>query len=96
MAKGYWIVNIDVKDEKNYPAYLAATKPAIEEYGANFLVRGGEHQVREGTAYPRNVVIEFESYEKAIACYESPEYAPAMALRHQYAVTNLVIVKGAE
>lgn len=96
MAKGYWIVNIEVHDDENYPSYVAATKPAMEKYGANFLVRGGEHQVREGEAHARHVVIEFESYEQALACYDSEEYAPALALRKQYAKTDLVIIKGAD
>ena len=96
MPKGYWIVHVSVNDTENYPTYLEATKPAIEKYGAKFLVRGGEAQVREGEAKDRHVVIEFDSYEKAIECYDSPEYAPAKALRQQFADTDLVIVKGAE
>lgn len=96
MPKGYWIVNINVTDTENYPSYVEATKPAMEKYGAKFLVRGGEQDVREGSAHGRHVVIEFDSYEQAVACYESEEYAPAMAMRKQYADTDLVIIKGAE
>ena len=48
MSKGYWIVHISVNDAENYPQYLAATAPAMEKYGANFLVRGGKSETREG------------------------------------------------
>lgn len=96
MAKGYWIVNVEVQDAGNYPSYVAATRPAMEKYGARFLVRGGDQEVREGSAHTRHVVIEFDSYEQAVACYESEEYAPAMVLRKQYATTDLVIIKGAD
>ncbi|MFQ5626354.1 MAG: DUF1330 domain-containing protein [Methyloligellaceae bacterium] len=96
MPKGYWVVHISVNDAENYPSYVAATRPAMEKYGARFLVRGGEAQVREGQSRDRHVVVEFGSYEKAVQCYESEEYAPALALRNKYADTDLLIVEGAE
>jgi uncharacterized protein (DUF1330 family) len=40
------------------------------------------------------VVIEFASYADAIACYRSPEYAKAMALREGKSVMDLSIVEG--
>ena len=95
MAKGYWVVQITVTDLDNYPDYVAVAAPAIEEYGGNFLVRGGEAQLREGEARARSMVIEFDSYARAIECYESDAYAPALALRNQYALTDLVIAEGA-
>lgn len=96
MAKGYWIAHITVTDEANYPKYVAATRDAFEKYGARFVVRGGRSQLREGEARQRHVVIEFDSYDAALACYESDEYAPALALRQQYAIADLVIVEGPE
>ncbi len=96
MPKGYWVVHVSVNDMENYPTYLEATKPAMEKHGAKFLVRGGDGQVREGEMNDRHVVIEFESYARAVECYESAEYAPALALRKQYAETDLLIVEGAD
>jgi len=40
------------------------------------------------------VVIEFPSYEAALACYHSPEYRAAMALRQGKSTMDLAIVEG--
>lgn len=96
MAKGYWIVHITVTDPDNYPKYLAADAAAFAKYDASFLVRGGGFEAPEGPAKSRHVVIEFESYEKALACYRSPEYQAAAKLRQAYADSDLVIVEGTD
>lgn len=95
MAKGYWIGHIMVTQPEKYPEYAALAKPAVEKYGGRYLVRGGQAQLREGEARERHVVIEFDSYEKAVECYESEEYAQAMALRHKCSMADFVIVEGA-
>jgi uncharacterized protein (DUF1330 family) len=92
--KGYWIALVDVTDPDNYPKYIAANKAAFDKYGANFLVRGGEGQVVEGPAASRRVVIEFESYAQALACFHSPEYQAALAIRRAYSTAHLAIVEG--
>ncbi len=95
MAKGYWVAHVTVTDPENYPRYVAANAAAFEKYGARFLVRGGRFEAPEGAAHERHVVIEFDSYEQALACYHSPEYAEAARLRQAYAESDLVIVEGA-
>jgi uncharacterized protein (DUF1330 family) len=95
-ACGYWIVHITVADADNYPQYLAANKIPFEKFGAEFLVRGGQFELIEGTSRERHVVVRFETYEKALACYHSPEYQKAAKLRQAFAETDLVIVKGCE
>lgn len=96
MPKGYWIARVDVLDEERYRSYIAANAVAFAKFGARFVVRGGPFKNPEGTSRARNVVIEFPSYEAAIACYESQEYAAAMALRTAYATSDLVIIGGYE
>lgn len=95
MPKGYWIVRVSVRDQARYPDYLAAAKPAFEKYGAKFLVRGGAFETKEGTARERNAVVEFNDRATAAACYDSPEYRTARALRQKYADTDFIIVDGA-
>ena len=94
MPKGYWIVHIDIKDRENYPRYLAADARAFEEFNARFLVRGGRHEAVEGPARARHVVIEFESYDQALACYNSKAYQEAAKLRQAYASSEVLIVEG--
>ena len=94
MPKGYWIVHIDVKDPENYPKYIAADAKAFEKFDTRFLVRGGQYKAVEGAARTRHVVIEFESFEQALACYNSPEYQAAAELRQAYAESEVLIIEG--
>ncbi len=95
MPKGYWIGHVDVTNAENYPGYLKAARWAYEKYGAKFVIRGGKYEVMEGAARDRHVVIEFESYEKAFACYNSPEYAAARKIRQANSDGDMLIVEGA-
>ena len=94
MAKGYWIAHVDVKDLDAYKAYAAANAGPFRKYGARFLVRGGEFESVEGKARARHVVIEFADYATAIACYRSPEYRDAMALRLGKAEADILVIEG--
>ena len=94
MAKGYWIVRADVANPEGYKNYLAANGTAFAKFGARFLVRGGPFEPVEGDARSRNVVIEFPSYEAALACWNSPEYKAAKAEREGHAVADVVVIEG--
>ncbi len=96
MPKGYWVGQIIVHDMQAYQAYREANAAAFAKYGAKFLIRGGEQTILEGAANPRTVVIEFADVETAQACYDSPEYTAAKALRDPASDGNLVIVEGYE
>jgi len=96
MAKGYWVAFADVSDPEGYKAYIAENAKAFSKFGARFLVRGGRYEAPEGKPRSRTVVIEFPSYQAAVDCYHSPEYARAMALRRGKSVMDLSIVEGYE
>ena len=95
LQKGYWIVNIEVKDAEGYENYKKASSELLLRYGAKFLVRGGTQQTPEGSSKARTVVIEFPDLRAAQLCYESPQYQQAQAIRTKYSVADLVIVEGA-
>lgn len=95
MSKAYWIVRVSVRDEARYPEYLAAAKPAFDKFGARFIVRGGAFEAMEGNARDRNVVVEFADRATATACYRSPEYDVAKAIRQKYAEADFIIIDGA-
>ncbi|CZT33908.1 DUF1330 domain-containing protein [Rhizobium sp. 9140] len=94
MAKGYWIARVDVRDAERYKDYVSAAKPAFEKYGAVFLARGGLAEKLEGDVRARNVIIEFPSMEAAVACYNSPEYQIAAAIRQEVADADMLVVEG--
>jgi uncharacterized protein (DUF1330 family) len=94
MAKAYWLARVDVTDPEAYQAYVAANAKAFGKYKARFLVRAGRIVVKEGSTRARNVVIEFDDYATALACYESAEYGEALRLRRNASVADVVIVEG--
>ena len=94
MPKGYWIGSVEVDDIETYKKYIEANAAPFAEYGAKFLVRGGQFVNPEGTLRERNVVIEFPNYEAALACYESESYQKAMAIRAPVSRNNMVIIEG--
>ncbi len=96
MAKGYWIGRVDVDDIEGYKKYIAANAKPFADFGARFLIRGGQFENPEGTSRSRNVVIEFPSYEAALACYASEDYQHAKSLREPVSTGDIVIVEGYE
>ena len=75
----YAIVQVDVRDGDAYGRYAALAGPAVAKYGGEFLARGGETVVKEGTSRARNVIIRFEDMETAERFYHGPEYQEALA-----------------
>jgi uncharacterized protein (DUF1330 family) len=91
----YVIANIHVTDPQRYEAYKVQAAASIAAHGGRYLARGGKHEVLEGHWSPhRLVILEFESYERAIEWYESQEYDAPKALRAQIAVSEIVVVEG--
>ena len=94
MAKGYWIANVDVRNPDGYKLYVAALPDIFRKYGGRYTTRGGKTEVVEGKARSRIVIIEFPSFEAAMTCYRSPEYAKAIALRQAAADADLIVIEG--
>lgn len=96
MPKAYWIARVDVDDAEEYKKYVETGKPAFERYNAKFLARGGRSEKLEGKNRARNVLIEFASMEDALACYNSPEYSAARAIRQKVSEGDWILVEGVE
>lgn len=94
MQKGYWMVRVDVTDQEQYQAYVAANADPLKKHGGRFLARGGRFEVPEGTTRTRNVIVEFPSFQAALDCWHSPEYQAAIKLRLSASTLDLVIVEG--
>jgi uncharacterized protein (DUF1330 family) len=96
MPKGYWIASVDIADEEKYRGYVAANAEPLHEYGARFLIRGGQFENPEGTSRRRNAVIEFPTYQAALDCWRSPGYQKAIALRQDVSSMDLIVIEGYE
>jgi uncharacterized protein (DUF1330 family) len=96
MPKGYWIARVDVDNVEAYNRYRETNGIAFAKFGGTFVVRGPAGKVARGTPRKHNVVIEFESYAQALACYDSPEYQNAMQHLKDAGPTDLVIIEGYE
>ena len=94
MPKAYWIGRVDVSNPEAYKAYMVANAIPFKKYGAKFLVRGGQFENPEGSSRSRNVVLEFKDYATALACYNSPEYQRAIALRTPHSAGDVIIIEG--
>ena len=94
MAKGYWVGRIDVSNEEGYKPYAAANPAIFKKFGGRYVIRAGKFECVEGSARTRNVVIEFPDFAAALACYRSPDYQAAAALRNGKAELDLFIVEG--
>jgi uncharacterized protein (DUF1330 family) len=92
--KGYWIGHIDVTDPEGYKPYMVANQAPLGQFGARYLVRGGAREVTEGKFPSRAVVLEFPSFDAALACYRSPDYQAAKKLREGKGAIDLVVVEG--
>ncbi len=91
----YVVVEITVNDAENYERYKQLAPPSIAAYGGRYLVRGGKTETLEGEWNPpRFVILEFPTAQQARAWWESPEYAPAKALRQESAGTEMILVEG--
>ena len=91
----YVIVDVEVTDPQGYQEYAKLARPTVEQYGGKYLARGGQNELLEGEWQPKRLVIlEFESLPQAKTWLNSPEYAPARAMRHKFGRTNMVVVEG--
>lgn len=91
----YVIVDIQVKDPVRYEEYKQLAAPTVELYGGKYIARGGRTETLEGEWSPsRLVILQFEDIEQARTWLDSPEYAPARGIRHQTAISNMVVIEG--
>jgi uncharacterized protein (DUF1330 family) len=91
----YVLAHIDVTDPERYQEYIRMSPESIALYGGRFLARGSKPDILEGTWVPgRLVILEFPSVDQARRWWESPEYAPAKALRQRSSTGDLVLIPG--
>jgi len=91
----YLLANVTVTNPEQYEEYKRWSSQAMQEHGAQVLVRGGEVQVVEGDWTPdRVVLLAFPDQAAARAFYDSETYARAKAARAGAAVMRMVLIEG--
>ena len=95
MPCAYLIADVTVTDAERMATYRVWSSRAMQEHGAEVLVRGGEFEVLEGPWTPgRLVVLKFRDRATARAFYDSETYTHARSLREGAGVMRLVLVDG--
>ncbi|MFB4289808.1 DUF1330 domain-containing protein [Nonomuraea sp. ATR24] len=83
MAKGYWVsVYPAISDPEGLTAYDKLAGPAVQAGGGRTISllpsQGGRVVAHEAGIAQRVVLIEFASFEQAVAAYESEAYQKAL------------------
>jgi uncharacterized protein (DUF1330 family) len=95
MPKAYLVsFYSEINDADALAAYAKLAGPAVAANGGRFLARGGRLKSLEGGIEERTVIIEFDSFDAAVAHYESAAYQEALAALGDGVVRDMRLVEG--
>lgn len=96
MKKGYWVVPYrSISDESAIKAYGALALPAIQSFGGRLLTGSASRlQAHEAGVQLRVIVVEFDSYDIALAAHKSEAYQKALQALGSSAERDFRIVEG--
>jgi uncharacterized protein (DUF1330 family) len=92
----YLVVDTDLIDAEHYEAYKLRAKPIVEQFGGQYLARGGALDLCETDLWSpkRLVLIRFDSAEQARRFYNSPDYQSVLPISKASARRTVVILEG--
>jgi uncharacterized protein (DUF1330 family) len=97
MAKGYWVAAYrSIHDASKLAAYGPLATAVVKAGGGKFLARGGDVVGFEAGLTQRTVVVEFPTFEQALAVYRSEAYQAALAVLGDGAVRDARVVAGVD
>ncbi|MFE1955867.1 MULTISPECIES: DUF1330 domain-containing protein [Streptomyces] len=95
MPKGYWVsVYRTIADPEKLAAYDKLAAPAVRAGGGRVLTRGGRVVTHDAGIAERAILIEFDSFEQAVAARESAAYQEALAVLADGVERDFRIVEG--
>jgi uncharacterized protein (DUF1330 family) len=96
MKKGYWVVAYrSISDESALNAYAALAGQAVQSFGGRYLTMGtSQIQAHEAGLRLRTIIVEFDSYEIALAAHASEAYQKALQTLGAGAERDYRIVEG--
>ena len=92
----YLVVDTDLTHPERYEDYKLLAKPLVEQFGGEYLARGGEITRKETDLWDpvRLVLIRFPSADQARRFYDSPEYQKVLQISKEAARRTVVILEG--
>ncbi|MBF6190535.1 DUF1330 domain-containing protein [Nocardia implantans] len=97
MPKGYWVsVYRTISDPEKLAAYDKLAGPAVRAGGGRVLSRGGRVVAYDAGIAGRTILIEFDSFEQAVAARESAAYQEALAALSDGVERDFRIVEGTD
>ncbi|MBD0672188.1 DUF1330 domain-containing protein [Streptomyces sp. CBMA156] len=95
MAKGYWVSAYrTISDPEKLAAYNELAATAVKAGGGRVLVRGGRTVAHDDGVAERVVLIEFDSFEQAVAAHASEAYQQALLVLSDGVERDFRIVEG--
>ncbi|MET9326314.1 DUF1330 domain-containing protein [Tsukamurella sp. NPDC003166] len=95
MAKGYWVsVYRVIKDTEKLAAYNELARVAVQAGGGRLLSLDGRVTPYEHGVAERTILIEFDSFEQAVATRESAAYQEALAALDDAVERDFRVVEG--
>jgi uncharacterized protein (DUF1330 family) len=95
MAKGYWVsVYRVISDPEGLTAYDTLAGPAVRAGGGRVVSRGSRIVAHEAGNTHRVLLIEFDSFEQAVAAYESEAYQKALVALPDGVERDFRIIEG--
>jgi len=92
----YLIVDTLLDKPDLYEEYKLKAKPLVEQYGGEYLARGGQLTLRETDLWSptRMVLIRFPDSASASRFYDSPEYQAILPISRQSARRTMIMLEG--
>jgi uncharacterized protein (DUF1330 family) len=96
MKKGYWVVAYrSILDESALKAYGPLATLAVQSFAGRVLTGGTSRvEAHDAGLQERTVVVEFESYDTAVAAHNSEAYEKALQALGSGVVRDFRIVEG--
>ena len=96
MKKGYWVVAYrSISDESALKAYGALAVPACQSFGGSFLTMSTSRiEAHEAGLQQRTIIVQFDSYDIALAAHKSDAYQNALQALGSGAERDFRIVEG--
>lgn len=97
MKKGYWVASYrSVSDPAAVKEYGMLAVPAVQSFGGRFLTASTSRiETHEAGLPERTILVEFDSYDVALAAHKSAAYQKALQALGSGAERDFRIVEGA-